>query len=219
VVLESIGVDKKPVNPHGIAFISGQAAKVEDAVTPLKAALGEMEPRAITCFLNSLDKLSGVRTQITAAYPQAKVNYVQLRRDTLGDFIECEAIAALPATPAQPIEFRKPIEGRYSDAVVVGPGKIVISGTQLAFGAREQDVKLAFDRLEKALNSVGAKLSDTLVTHLYPLSGTASEAVRKVRFEFYDRKKPPASTLLTFEGLPSLDALLGLEVVTSAGQP
>ena len=80
-------------------------------------------------------------------------------------------------------------------------------------------MRLAFGRLEKALNTVGAKLSDALVTHLYPLSGSASEAVRKVRFEFYDSKKPPASTLLVFEGLPSLDALLGMEVLEKAGQP
>jgi hypothetical protein len=72
--------------------------------------------------------------------------------------------------------------------------------------------------LEKALNSVGAKLSDTVMTHMYPLSSAAAECVRKVRFEFYDPKKPPASTLLVFEGLPSLDALLGMEVVTRAGQ-
>ena len=49
-------------------------------------------------------------------------------------------------------------------------------------------------------------------------SNAAAESVRKVRFEFYDAKKPPASTLLVFEGLPSLDALLGMEVVTKAGQ-
>ena len=108
--------------------------------------------------------------------------------------------------------------GRYSEAVVLGPGKVVFTGTQLAFGAKEGDVRLAFDRLEKALNSVGAKLADTVMTHMYPLSSAAAESVRKVRFEFYDAKKPPASTLLVFEGLPSLDALLGMEVVTRAGQ-
>lgn len=217
VVLEATAMDKKTVNPHGIAFVSGQVAKSADAVGPLKAALGDMEPRAITCFLNSLDGLANVRTQMATAYPKAVANFVQLRRDTLGDFVECEAIAAPAAAPANGLEYRKPVEGRYSNIVVVGPGKIVITGTQLAFGAGEDDIRLAFGRLEKALGGVGAKLADALMTHMYPLSGAAAEAVRKVRFEFYDAKMPPASTLLVFEGLPSLDALLGMEVITKAG--
>jgi enamine deaminase RidA (YjgF/YER057c/UK114 family) len=216
VILESIAIEKKAVNPNGLAFVSGQAGKVDDAVGPLKSVLGDMEPRAITCFLASLDKLGEVRSQIATAYPKAVANYMQLRRDTLGDFIECEAIAAPASAPSQPFEFRKPMEGRYSDVAVIGPGKIVITGTQLSFGAGEEDVRLAFGRLEKALTSVGARLSDALVTKLYPLSNTAANNVRKIRWEFYDAKQPPASTLLLFEGLPSLDALLGMEVITIA---
>jgi enamine deaminase RidA (YjgF/YER057c/UK114 family) len=36
---------------------------------------------------------------------------------------------------------------------------------------------------------------------------------RKVRFEFFDTAKPPASTALVFEGLPSMDASLGIELI------
>jgi enamine deaminase RidA (YjgF/YER057c/UK114 family) len=217
VVLESIASNKKVINKNGIAFVSGQVATTSDAISPLKSALGDMQPRAITCFLNTLEEAGKVRGQVVGAYPAAEVNVVQLRRDTLGDFVECEAVAA-PVAPPQSVDFRKPAEGRYSEAVILGPGKVVFTGTQLAFGAKEEDVRLAFGRLEKALNSVGAKLSDTVMTHMYPLSGAAAESVRKVRFEFYDAKKPPASTLLVFEGLPSLDALLWMELVTKAGQ-
>jgi enamine deaminase RidA (YjgF/YER057c/UK114 family) len=216
VVLESIAIDKKVPNPNGIAFISGQAAKVDDAVGPLRKALGDMEPRAITCFLAGLDKVSDVRSQLAAAYPKAVVNYLQLRRDTLGDFIECEAIATPSKPAAQTVEFRNPIEGRYSDVAIVPPGKIIISGSQLAFGSREEDLRLAFGRLEKALGSVGGKLSDAIITRMYPLTSAAADTARKIRFEFYDAKKPPASTLLVFEGLPSLDASFGIEVVSFA---
>ena len=216
VVLESIAVDKKVVNPNGIAFISGQAAKVADAVDPLKKALGDLEPRAITCFLAGLEKVSDVRTQIGSAFPRAAVNYLQFRRDTLGDFIECEAIAA-PAKPAsKSVEFRNSMEGRYSDVAVVPPGKIIISGSQLAFGSREEDLRLAFDRLEKALGSVGGKLSDAIITRMYPLTSATADTARKIRFEFYDAKRPPASTLLVFEGLPSMDASFGIEVISFA---
>jgi enamine deaminase RidA (YjgF/YER057c/UK114 family) len=213
VVLESIAMEKKVGNPNGIAFVAGQPATVGDAVGPLKSALGPMEPRAITCFLNTLDGVNNVRSQIAATYPKAVATYVQLRRDTSGDFVECEAIAAADKAPANGIEYRNAREGRYSDVAVVGPGKLVLSGTQLAFGGSEADIRLAFGRLEKAMNPVGGKLSDVVSTRFYPLTSAAAEATRKVRFEFYDAKKPPASTLLIFEGLPSLDALLGLEVV------
>jgi hypothetical protein len=40
----------------------------------------------------------------------------------------------------------------------------------------------------------------------------------KVRFEFYDRSQPPASTMLLFEGLPSLDASFGVEVIAVAAE-
>lgn len=208
VVLESVSVDKKVANPAGIAFIPGQAAKVQDAVGPLKAALGDMEPRAITCFLASLDQVNGVRSQITAAYPKAAANYVQLRRDSIGDFVSCEATAAAATAPAQGVEYRQ-------SAVITGPGNIVLTGTQLAFGAGEQDIRLAFERMDKALGAVGAQLSDTLTMHLYSLSTSATESARKVRLTVYEGSKLPAETLLVFEGLPSHDALLGLEVVTT----
>jgi enamine deaminase RidA (YjgF/YER057c/UK114 family) len=218
VVLEAMAIAKKVVNPNGIAFVSGQAGKVNDPITPLKAAIGAMEAKAITCFLASLDQVNSVRSQIAAAYPKAVANYVQLRRDTLGDFVECEAVASPEKAPSVPVEYRSSKEGRYSDVALVGPGKVVISGTQLAFGASEEDMRLAFERLEKALVPVNGKLADAILTRLYPLTSAAGEAARKVRFEYYDSKKPPASTLLVFEGLPSLDALMGMEVVTLFAQ-
>jgi hypothetical protein len=37
--------------------------------------------------------------------------------------------------------------------------------------------------------------------------------VRAVRSGYYNNTKPPASTLLPFEGLPSLDASFGVDVI------
>jgi hypothetical protein len=39
--------------------------------------------------------------------------------------------------------------------------------------------------------------------------------VRQVRPEFYRKDSPPASTMLAFEGLPSLDASFGIEVMAA----
>jgi enamine deaminase RidA (YjgF/YER057c/UK114 family) len=40
-----------------------------------------------------------------------------------------------------------------------------------------------------------------------------TEKVRAVRARFYNAETPPASTLLPFEGLPSLDATFGVDVI------
>ena len=180
VVLEAMAVEKKSINPDGVVFLTGLKKPPQDA-------------RSITCFMNSFDKLSDLRAEFGTS--KAALNFVQLRRDTLGDYYECEAIVAAAA-------------GQGFN------GKLMITGTQLAFGSKEEDIRLAFGRLEKALNP--AKLSDSLAAGLYPLSASVAEAARKVRWEFFNEKKPPASTLLVFEGLPSLDALFGVEVVTRA---
>ena len=71
-------------------------------------------------------------------------------------------------------------------------------------------------RLAKSLEPAGAKLTGVAMSSIYPLSSMITEKVRAIRFEFYDKTRPPASTMLTFEGLPSLDATFGVEVVAVA---
>ena len=39
------------------------------------------------------------------------------------------------------------------------------------------------------------------------------DKIRAIRFEFLDKTKPPASTMLLFEGLPAMDASFALEVI------
>ena len=80
-------------------------------------------------------------------------------------------------------------------------------------------MRLAFGRLEKALNSVGAKLSETVMTHMYPLSSAAAECrakgpVRILRCEEAAREHAPRVRGACLR----LDALFGMEVVTKAGQ-
>jgi enamine deaminase RidA (YjgF/YER057c/UK114 family) len=48
---------------------------------------------------------------------------------------------------------------------------------------------------------------------IYPLSGSIADEVRKIRFEYYDQARPPASTLLPFEGLPSMDASFAVDAI------
>jgi enamine deaminase RidA (YjgF/YER057c/UK114 family) len=169
--------------------------------------------RRVTCFLNSLEHVDAVRGNITKLFAGAASNYVQLQRGSMGDFVECEAVGALSTTPAQSLAFVGLQEKQYSQAALVAPGKLILTGTQLAFGSRDEDIRLAFERLGKALEEMGVGFNSVAMSRVYPLTKRVSDRVRELRFNFYDPKAPPASTLLLFEGLPSLDASFAIDVV------
>jgi enamine deaminase RidA (YjgF/YER057c/UK114 family) len=95
---------------------------------------------------------------------------------------------------------------------------VALTGTQLAFGYTEADARLAFQRLGKALDQVGASFDELAMSNIYPLSGSIAELAGKVRGEFFNRTRPPASTMLPFEGLPSLDAAFAIDVVGIVGK-
>jgi enamine deaminase RidA (YjgF/YER057c/UK114 family) len=226
VALEAIQAQKKAVNPQGLALISGQAApsidKSVDQIENVLKALHLTNARVLqtTCFLSSLEGYANLRQTVTTAFPSAAVNFVQMQRVPVRTPVECEAVAQL----------ERPVDGRaamlnppglqtspnYSQVALVGPGRLVITGTQLGFGPQEADIRLAFERLRKALDAQHANFKDVIFARIYPVSDDVAEKVRSVRFEFFDKTRPPASTLLPFESLPSLDASFGVEVVALA---
>jgi enamine deaminase RidA (YjgF/YER057c/UK114 family) len=104
----------------------------------------------------------------------------------------------------------------YSQVALVGAPKLILAGTQLAFRYTEPDARLAFQRLDKSLAAAGTSLKNAVMVNSYPLSPQLSELIRKVRFDFLDATRPPASTMLPFEGLPGMEASFGLEVVAVA---
>jgi enamine deaminase RidA (YjgF/YER057c/UK114 family) len=226
VVIEITELEKKPVNPHGVAFLSGQSApSVSQSLEKLKTALrgGGMEPAdalRVTCFVSSLEEQKDTHTLMQASFPGAALNYVQMQREPVSPAAECEAVARLRAPAAEPLRFLNPPNldksPNYSQLALVTSPKLVITGTQLAFGSQESDVKLAFDRLQRALSSANARLDRVAMSHLYVTSSAMTARVRTVRAGYYSSANPPASTLLPFEGLPSLDASFGVDVVAVA---
>jgi enamine deaminase RidA (YjgF/YER057c/UK114 family) len=200
IVIESIAVDRKAVNPDGLAFYSAQPVK---QLRPLAGAL-----RA-TCFLSSLDDLTKVKSTITTAFSGAVLNFVQSQRLVFEPQDVCEAVARLSAPPAQPIVIEK-------EAALVDTPKIVMSGTQMAFRDTDADLRLAFERLRKALEPLGVTYKDVFWSSAYPLTRPVEEKVHAMQQEFFDRSKPPAGTILLFEGLPSLDATMAMEVIAAS---
>jgi enamine deaminase RidA (YjgF/YER057c/UK114 family) len=223
VALEAIGIQKKAVNPHGLVFISGQAAEtaaksVEQIQTALRGVgLDGKNVLSVSCFLSTLDGYSGLRSEVAAAFPAAALNFVQMQRLPVRVPVECEAVAALNRAQPERVQMLNPqglaASPNYSQVAVVGPGRIVVTGTQMGFGTEPADVRLAFDRLGRALEAQQVSYKDVVYTHVYPVSNVAAEGVRAVRFDYFDKARPPASTLLPFEGLPSLDASFGIDVI------
>ena len=227
VVIESTEMDKRSVNPNGLAFFSGQpGSSVAQSLAQLKSALdsGGMQAEdalRVTCFVSSLDEQKDARLRMKESFPGAALNYVQMQREPVRPPAECEAVARLRASGASPVHFLNPPgldrSPNYSQmALVTGP-KLVITGTQLAFGNQEQDVKLAFERLQRALNSADAGFQHVVMSHLYLIGGANTATVGSVRAGYYDGANPPASTMLPFEGLPSLDASFGIDVIAVPG--
>jgi enamine deaminase RidA (YjgF/YER057c/UK114 family) len=197
VVIESIAVEKKTVNPSGLAFYSAQPVA---QLRPLTGAL-----RA-TCFLSSLDDLAKAKSKVDVAFPGATLNFVQSQRLGFEPQDVCESVARLDAPPAQPVVIA-------NGSARVDTPKIVLTGTQMAFRDTDADLRLAFERLRKALEALGVSYKDVFWASAYPLTRPLEEKVRAMEKEFFGHA---AGTMLLFEGLPSLDATMALDVMASA---
>jgi len=237
VLLEAWSVAKKTQNPHGLAFLSGEAGTAdidtanpnmkvahlaEKAVRDLNTDLASLKLEAkdvlkVTCLATSLEDYNDARLKVTQAFPQAALAYVQIQRSPASHVVECEAIARLREPIAEPARFIQPpaltASPNYTHVVATSAKQLVLTTTQLAFRNQDADIRLAFQRLKSILESAGSDTTHVLFSSVYPISAAAAAKVRAIRFEFYDKAKPPASTLLLFEALPSLDASVGIDVV------
>lgn len=92
------------------------------------------------------------------------------------------------------------------EAVTLGGGgtSLTLTGMQFAFGREENDLKMALQRLEKALKSADSELKNVSFVHVYSTSRSAGEAMLRML-------KAPAGTALVFEGLPSVDAAVAVD--------
>ena len=235
VLIEAVAVSRKNENPRGLAFISGQFVSSPDfslTVAPLaEESLKRVELAAaaagsaaqdvlrVTCLVSSLDDSQAVRQAQARRFPQAAASLIQRHRSPLDTAVECEAVVRLHAAAPQPVSYLNPqaLPGakHYSQVAMVNVPKLALSSAQLAFGFEEKDARLAFERLSTALDDAKVDIRATVMSNVYPLSDSVADLVRKVRFEFFDPARPPASTMIPFQGLPSLDASFAVEVVAA----
>ena len=217
ISIEAIIAGKKESNPYGLGFFSAQSgpslgeasSKLRDALS--KAGLEASDAVRVTCYVNSFDAAGNPRGPLSA-FSSAAVTVVQMLREPVGPSAACEAVAQLRAPAEPPVKFLAGQDGQ-AVAVLVSVPSIALTGLQMAFGREKEDIRQGYDRLNKALASVHASFADIVATDTYLLFGSVAQAAAEVRTEFSGHASPPASMTLPFEGLPSLDATLGIEAV------
>ena len=188
VVIESISEERKDsANPAGLVFVKAQPS-VEQVGKAMQAA-GAVALR-VSCFADSLAAAEAARRAAEKAFPKAAGTFVQTTRAGIGNGVLCEGVGRLPSRSAA--AGTPPIQ-RTADAVLVRLPKLVFTGAQIAFAEQDAGGRLAYERLQRAIQSVGG--GEALFENRYSLAGLAGS--------------------LTIEGLPALDANLAIEVVAA----
>jgi len=199
VVIESISEDndRRP-NSSGLAFFPAQpGTDAQNALDRLRqaaeqAGVDAAQMLSVTCFLESIDQASIAQATAAHLFPVAAADFVQRLRGGSGSQTECEGV------------------GRNSSA---DAPKLIFSGSQMAFGEKDPDLRLAFERLNKALEPLGASGKDVIWSNFYTLGRQAEEKLDGLRMEFFS--SATLVTALVFEGLPSPDASAAIEVVAA----
>ena len=216
VEFEAISEARKEVNPAGLAFVSPSIATAPDPLSPAAplleksvaglrdsldaAKLTPADAVRVTCFVSSLAGMAEAMSRLAATFPHAALDYVQPSRSPGEAMAGCEAAVRLHQPSAA---------ASQGFAPVTAP-QLVLSGSQYSFGYQDSDAHLAFERLAKSLEQAGTTPSKVVFAHFYPLSPSLAAQARKTGGAFFPAA---AATTVIFEGLPSMDAGFGVDVV------
>ena len=201
VVIEAASLEKQAVATVQLRFLPAVTVKdATAAVEDLRGRSNSSEMLRVTCFVSSLDDANSARSALAAAFPRAALDVVQAQRQSLEPFAACEGTARVPSGG--------PSKG------VAGP-KIIFTGTKLVFRGEDADVRLAFQRLIKSIEPLGATKDDVIWAGEYPLTNPLAAKVAALRAEFTGPNAVANSGTVLFEGLPSTDATAAIELIAS----
>lgn len=231
VLLESVSESRKVLNPHGLAFISGQgrtAPKPMDNMTPVfEAALaglqkalsaigeGPSDALSVGCYSNSSRDLEEMQLALAKRFPGAAAAAVEVPGNSTT--VECDAVARLRSSPAKPLVFVNPKtmhrNPAFTQITLVDAPRVVMSELELGSMQDVLSVRRPFENLSRLLNERGASIRQVAMSWIYPITPGWPDIVDHTRFEFYDHVRPPASTFLNFRGLPLKGATFGVQVL------
>jgi enamine deaminase RidA (YjgF/YER057c/UK114 family) len=219
VAFEAVVEGKKTSNPNGLAFFIGRdGSTLEEAASKLdsrvkKSGMAASDVVRVTCFADQMTQYPAMHRLLTEAFPAAQVSVVQTLRDPLDSRAVCEAVARLsvPNSPQMPNQHADP------GTSVVSSGPVVFTGLQLSFGTYLDDADSALSRLTRDAEAVHGDVRSALSLNAFSLDPAAASAIVKTLPKY----EMPRQTLTvqTVEGLPALDAALGIEAVLRGTQP
>jgi enamine deaminase RidA (YjgF/YER057c/UK114 family) len=116
-----------------------------------------------------------------------------------------------------------PAANGYSHAAVVAPGsRLIHTSGQVAIGEGgnipdgwEEQTRLVFRNLEAVLATAGATFSDVIKLTWFVTDTDELATVRRVRDEFVDVARPPASSLVKVAGLYRPELLVEIEAIAA----
>jgi enamine deaminase RidA (YjgF/YER057c/UK114 family) len=219
IAVESISESKQDVNPQGLLFVSAREHSLDQPLQPLaplaERALADITTKLagrgqvlrLTCFATVLDEAAAISAAMTARFPGAAYNLVQTQRAPARSSVACDAVARVTADGP----------GVKEPGVVwVNADRVVLTGTQVAYGFTDDDARLAFRRVDRVLSQFGASTKTAAVVDLFPLSSSIAAQAARLRPEFVDASHSSISTIQRLEGLPGMDASFAIEVVAPA---
>ena len=110
----------------------------------------------------------------------------------------------------------------YSHVVSIPAGTLVWTSGQVAMDTDrtiasgqgwEDQTRMAFTNVGKALRAAGADWSDVVKLTFFVVDVSALPTIRAVRDEFVDTARPPTSSLVQVAGLFHPDVLIEVEAV------
>lgn len=213
VVVEAVVEARKPLNPNGLVFIGGQNGdSLSAAIQKMKdrmAMAGVSGPDVLrtTCFTGRLTDYEGMRSMLSSAFPNAALNLVQALRDPVDGRASCESISKFAGgEPAN----RPSIPADAHISFVTAP-QLIFTGLQLSFGTYLADADSALSRLSRDVGALHAEIRNAVWVNAFSLTPAAASALEKTMSKF--DLAPQALTIQPVEGLPSLDAALGMEAI------
>lgn len=217
VVIESVSEARRDTNPQGLLYVGAPDRSLNQPLQPLapladealaglaSRIAGHGEAVRVTCFATSLDEAAHIESMMAARFPTAALDLVQTERAASRSSVGCEAIARATSAEAAPV-----------GAALIRSERVVLTGMQVAYGFREEDGRLAFERMNRILSPYGASTKSAALIDVYPLSSSIAAQAMRVRGEFIDPQHPPASSIVRFEGLPGMDASFAIDVAAPA---
>lgn len=186
VVIESVSLAKKEVNPDGLMLVEAQTAPTLDqSLDQLASRLGSSTALRVTCFVSTI----GTTAPITARFPSAAVDLVQTQRASSRAEASCEAV------------------GRGGN---IKAANLAFTGTQAAFGTDEKAAKLAFQRIDRDLSEASVEPANIIATDIYPLSTPIGAFARKLR------TTSGTMTDIPFEGIASVDGSFAVDAIATS---